>query len=144
MLLRTNLDYFWEAFSEDQGRSWRVIRPSRFDASSAPGYLLRLASGRLALVWNRLYPEGKTEVARSGGDGQTSTAAASWHRGELSLAFSEDDGKTWTESVVIARKPSGGLSYAYLIERRPGELWVTTRFSDSICCRLKEADFVEE
>jgi hypothetical protein len=142
MLLRTNLDYFWEAFSEDKGRSWRVIQPSRFDASSAPGYLLRLAGNRLALVWNRLYPECKLETARRGGDGQLSSAAASWHRGELSLAFSEDDGKTWTEPVVIARKPGGGLSYAYLFERRPGELWVSTRFSDHICFRLKEADFV--
>ena len=142
MLLRTNLDYFWEAFSEDKGRSWRVIQRSRFDASSAPGYLLRLASGRLALVWNRLYPEGKTEIGRRGGDGQLSSTATSWHRGELSLAFSEDDGKTWTEPMVIARKPGGGLSYSYLFERRPGELWVSTRFSDKVCFRLKEADFV--
>jgi hypothetical protein len=142
MLLRTNLDYFWEAFSEDKGRSWRLIQRSRFDASSAPGYLLRLASSRLALVWNRLYPEGKSETARRGGDGQLSSTPAGWHRGELSLAFSEDDGKTWTKPVVVARKPGGGLSYAYLFERRPGELWVSTRFSDHVCFRLKEADFV--
>ncbi|MFC1596500.1 hypothetical protein ACFL5Q_00950 [Planctomycetota bacterium] len=36
----------------------------------------------------------------------------------------------------------GGLSYAYLLERRPGELWVSTRFSDHVCFRLKEAAFV--
>ena len=27
MLLRTNLDYFWEAFSHDQGHRWREMRP---------------------------------------------------------------------------------------------------------------------
>ncbi len=54
MLLRTNLDRFWEAFSADNGYSWRELRPSSIDASSAPGYLRRLASGRLVLVWNRL------------------------------------------------------------------------------------------
>jgi hypothetical protein len=143
MLLRTNLDFFWEAYSEDKGRSWRLIRPSRIDASSAPGYLLRLASNRLALVWNRLYPEGQSEIARRGGDGQLASVAASWYRGELSLAFSEDEGETWTEPTVIARKPGGGLSYAYLYERRPGELWVSTRFSDHICLRINEADFVD-
>lgn len=142
MLLRTNLDFFWETFSLDKGRSWQEPRASRFDASSAPGYLLRLKSNRLAFVWNRLCPEGKTEVARRGGDGQLSSTPASWFRGELSLALSEDDGKTWTEPVVIARKPGGGLAYPYLFERRPGELWVSTRFSDHVCFSVKEADFV--
>jgi hypothetical protein len=144
MLLRTNWDRFWDAFSEDQGRAWRVIRPSRIDASSAPGYVLRLASGRLALAWNRLYPEGKTEVVRRGGDGQLCDVPASWHRDELSLAFSGDDGKTWTDPVVIARRRGGGLSYAYLFEPKPGELWVSTRFSHKIRLSLREADFMKK
>lgn len=144
MLLRTNLDYFWEAFSTDKGRNWREFQPSSIDASSSPGYLLRLASGRLALVWNRLRPEGESEVKRRGGQGQLSSVAAGWHRGELSFSLSNDDGKTWMDPVVVARKPGGGLSYSYMFERRPGELWVSTRFSDNICFRLKEADFVKE
>ncbi len=142
MLIRTNWDLLWEAYSEDKGRSWRTIHPSRIDASSAPPYLLRLASGRLALVWNRLYPEGKTETARKGGDGQLCDTPASWHRNELSLAFSSDDGKTWTDPLVIARRPGGGLSYPYLFEPEPGELWVTTRFSFHIHLSMREEDFV--
>ena len=59
MLIRTNWDRFWEAYSDDQGLSWRVIQPSNIDASTSPGFLERLASGRLVLIWNRLYPEGK-------------------------------------------------------------------------------------
>ena len=144
MLLRTNWDRFWEAYSEDKGRSWRVIHPSQIDASSAPGYLLRLASGRLVLVWICLYSEGKTEVARRGGKGQLSDVPASWQRDELSLAFSEDDGKTWTKPVVIARRSGGGLSYPYLFERRAGELWVITRFSFPIRLGLREKDFVNK
>lgn len=144
MLIRTNLDRFWDAFSEDKGRSWRTIRPGEIDASSAPASMLRLASGRLALVWNRLYPEGKTEIARKGGDGQLSETAASWHRNELSLAFSADDGKTWTTPVVIARRKGGGLSYPYLFEPTPGELWITTRFSYHVHLRLREQDFVKQ
>ena len=59
MLLRTTWDRFWQAYSDDHGLSWRVITPSNIKASSSPGYLLRLASGRLVLVWNRLYRDGE-------------------------------------------------------------------------------------
>ena len=121
-----------------------MIHPSQIDASSAPGYLLRLASGRLALVWNCLCPEGKTKVARRGGSGQLSDVQASWQRDELSLAFSEDDGKTWTKPVVIARRTGGGLSYPYMFERRAGELWAITRFSFRVWLSLREKDFVND
>lgn len=143
MLIRTTLDRFWEAYSDDHGRYWREMRPSQIDASSAPGYLVRLASSRLALVWNRLYPEGKNTFEREG-DSNTSEIPCSWHRDELSLAFSEDDAKTWSKPAVIARVPGGGLSYPYLYERRPGELWVITRFDSKVCVSLKEADFVQK
>jgi sialidase-1 len=143
MFVRTNLDRFWEAYSDDQGRYWRELRPSAIDASSAPGYLIRLASGRLALAWNRLYPEGKQTATRVGGPGsRTAETPGSWHREELSLAFSADDDKTWTKPVVIARVPGGGLSYPFLFERKPGELWVITRFDSKVCLKLNEADFV--
>ena len=141
MLIRTNLDYFWEAFSEDHGLYWRTLRPSPIDASSAPGYLIRLAGGRLALVWNRLYPEGKESARRSGGS-DLSEGKASWHRAELAFALSADDGKTWTKPAILVRQPGAGLSYPYIFERRPGELWITTRFSTKVGVSLKEAEFV--
>ena len=140
MLLRTNWDYFWEAYSDDHGLSWRVIKPTEIDASSAPGYLTRLTSGRLVLVWNRLYPQGKSDYPKRGGDCNLSQDSAGWHREELSIAFSEDDGRTWTEPAVIARD-KGGLSYPYIFERRPGELWVTTWFQGKLRVSLREADF---
>lgn len=145
MLIRTNLDWFWDAFSEDEGLSWRVIRPSNLDASSAPGCLLRLCSGRLVLVWNRLCPEGETTPARRGGDDNLSRPAASWCREELSIAFSSED-ETWTRPVVMARQKGVQLSYPALLERRPGEIWVTTRFhppagNPPLCVSLKEKDF---
>ena len=144
MLMRTNLDRFWEAYSEDGGRYWREIRPSKIDASSSPGYLTRLASGRLALAWNRLYPEGKDTFRRSAPSPDRSETAASWHRQELSLAFSADDAKTWTKPVVIARQPKLGqsLGYPYIIERRPGELWIVTRYEAKLGLSLKETDFL--
>jgi hypothetical protein len=121
MLLRTNLDRFWEAFSADNGYSWRELRPSSIDASSAPGYLRRLASGRLVLVWNRLYPQGKMEYPRYAGQGLL--YPASRHREELSIAFSEDEGKSWTQPDVFTRGER--VCYPQIWERRPGEIWVS-------------------
>ena len=141
MLIRTNLDHFWEAYSEDQGRYWREIRPSRIDASSSPGHLVRLASGRLALAWNRLCAEGKGVVRRAAvGLAET---PASWQREELSLAFSPDDARTWSKPVVIVRQPGASLAYPHIFERRPGELWIATH-QTAICLILKEADFVQK
>ncbi len=92
MLLRTNWDRFWEAYSTDEGRSWRTVRPSDIEASTAPGCLLRLASGRIMLLYNQLYPRGKNTYFRSAG--QASETPASRHRQKLSVTFSEDDGQT--------------------------------------------------
>src|SRR5690606_29785709 len=61
MLLRTNWGNFWQTFSDDDGLTWKEVAPTDIDASSSPGLLRRLQSGRLALVWNRLFPEGKKE-----------------------------------------------------------------------------------
>jgi len=148
MFIRTNLDRFWQAVSTDGGRYWRIIVPSQVDASSSPGQLLRLHSGRLVLVWNRLDPEGRRDP-RSQPNHQ-SEVACSWHREELSIAYSDDDGGTWSKPVVIARQPGGQLSYPYVCERRPGELWVIAGFASrkdwkegfSLRLKLSEQDLV--
>jgi hypothetical protein len=62
----------------------------------------------------------------------------------LSLAFSDDDGATWSTPVVIARRASGGLSYPYLFEPAAGQLWVFTRFSHHLGLAIKEADFAKK
>lgn len=141
MLLRTNWGRFWQAFSEDEGLSWRRIEPSAIEASSAPGLLKRLSSGRLVLFWNRPFPEGKTEFPLQGGDGLWSEAPVSNHRGELSMAFSEDDGETFSKPAVIARREGAWLSYPRLLEAAPGELWLTT-MQGGLAVRLRERDFV--
>jgi len=106
MLIRTHWGRFWEAFSDDGGLSWRTVRPSPIESTSAPGFLLKLQSGRLALVAND--KAGRTN---------------------LQLVFSEDDGKTWSKPVVLARQKDGQLSYPYCLERRPGEIWVIAGFA---------------
>jgi hypothetical protein len=159
LLMRTSLDRMWEAYSDDNGYSWRVLQPSKLDASSAPGYLKRLSSGRLVFVWSRLYPEGLTpeeqaNYPRRAGDGQHSHRPVSYHREALSIAFSEDDGRTWTDPVVIVRQKDSMLSYPRILERRVGELWISTRYNRNlregkapddippVALKLYEADFV--
>jgi len=147
MLIRTNWDYFWEAYSDDGGRYWRVIKPTDIDASSAPGLLVRLQSGRLALVWNRLLPEGSDDFPRVGGDREWSEEPAINHRWELSIAFSEDDGETWSEPVVLAHAKESmarrDISYPYVFEPRTGELWITSMRGE-LRARLQEEDFLRE
>ena len=157
MLIRTSLDRFWEAYSDDHGYYWRELRPSQIDASSAPGYLERLASGRLVLVWNRLYPQGRDKDNYPRYDIKSSfELKPSYQREELSIAFSDDDGKTWTKPIAFAGvkgapeetwkwiQQSGGFSYPYVFERQPGLLWITTGSppTDRLHISLCEADFV--
>ncbi|WP_235114424.1 sialidase family protein [Cyclobacterium qasimii] len=148
LLMRTNWGTFWEAFSMDDGKTWDNIRPTDIAASSAPGLLKRLESGRLILVWNRRFPEGTDQYPLRGGDRQWSEVAASNHRGELSIALSEDDGKTWSDPIVIAKIGDNQktdptfkwISYPYVFERNPGELWVTT-MQGELRVKFYEKDF---
>lgn len=143
LLMRTNWGKFWEAYSDNDGLTWKHFNPTDIDASSAPGMLRRLQSGRVVLVWNRVYPEGKKEYPLSGGDGNWSEVPASNHREELSISFSEDDGKQWSLPIVIARITEKGtqVSYPYLFEAQPGEIWVTTMFGE-LRVKFREKDFL--
>ncbi len=141
MLIRTNWEEFWSAYSYDGGRFWRVLQPSGIPASSAPGLLKRLESGRLLLVWNRPFPEGKDSWPKSGGDSLWSETPVSNFREELSLAFSDDDGATWSKPRVIARQSGKWLAYPYVFEYQPGRLWLTT-MQGGLRLELLEGDFV--
>jgi lysophospholipase L1-like esterase len=128
MLMRTPLDRFWRAYSFDGGRTWKQTEPTNIAASSAPGFLLRMASGRLALVWNPLPPDGRMRPLAElrAGDkpySQGSELPAQGWRNSLEIALSDDEGQTWTEPVTVAVGPR--LCYPQMWERRPGQIWVS-------------------
>ena len=133
MLIRTYRGCFSEAYSDDEGLTWKDVRPSEIEASGSPGQLRRLHSGRLVLFWNRFIDKAK----RTG------------RREQLSMAFSEDDGRTWTEPVVVGydpmqpgdKEPEHRLSYPHVYEHVPGELWVTT-MQGPLRIKLLEDDFL--
>jgi sialidase-1 len=142
ILIRTNWGQFWSGYSTNGGRHWQILQPSGIPSSSSPGMLTRLSSGRLMLLWNRPFPEGRDVWPLSGGDGLWSDVAVSNHREELSVAFSDDDGETWTGAVVLAKKAKTSLAYPYVFEQEPGKIWLTT-MQGGIRVEFSEAEFVK-
>ena len=93
------------------------------------------------LCWNRyMHTDGRKPVLK-GGDGVLCDTPASWQREELSIAFSEDDGKAWSRPVVVATKADAWLSYPRLLEPCPGEIWITT-MQGPVRLRIAERDFI--
>lgn len=115
-----------------------IVSCDAIGASSSPGYLLRLKSGRLLLLWNRLLPEGRTDYPRRSGLGY-SARPASWHRDELSLTFSSDDGRTWSEPKVILRGNTL-VSYPSALERSDGEIWISVNHKGRRSFRFRETE----
>lgn len=140
MLLRTNLDWLYESSSEDNGTTWSEPKSTTLDASSAPAFLLRTASGRVLLVWNRVAPSNGSPPLRRQGLAW-SHGPSSWHRSELSVAFSDDDCKTWGKPMVIASHAGQDLAYPYAFERRPGITWIITRYGEDIQLEIPETAF---
>ena len=112
LLLRTESGFLWEASSRD-GLKWDGLKQTTIKAVTCCSQMARLADGRIALLWNA--PPRHDPASGSS-------------RVELSLAFSADETATWSKPVIVAANyvPGGRVSYPYLYERKPGELWITT------------------
>lgn len=112
LLLRTESDFLWEATSKD-GLKWTGLKQTSIKSVTCCPQMARLADGRIALLWNAP-PRHDLKNGSS--------------RAELSLAFSSDETASWSTPVIVAANyTSGGrVSYPYLYERKPGELWITT------------------
>ena len=109
-LLRSYHGFFHEAFSSDDGSTWGPLPPkmSKIATTGSPGMLTRLSDGSLMLTYNAIPTEGYER------------------REELFVAFSEDEGATWTKPLVVARNPGARVAYPFVLERHPGELWFGT------------------
>lgn len=142
MLLRTNYGNFWQTFSSDNGLTWKEIGPTSIDASSSPGLIKRLHSGRLVLVWNRLFPIARNEYPVEAWDDDLAEIPSNWQRQELSVMFSNDDGKSWSTPTVIAKASDNSkwLAYPNIFEAKPGELWIKTLYGN-VSVKLNEKDF---
>jgi len=119
MLIRTSHGRFFQSFSQDDGLSWSEAVKSPIRSPSAPGHLERLASGRIALVWNHTVDFDVDEPPPH------KFMGGPWRRA-LHLALSEDEGRNWTPPVEIARAidPAQHLRYPFVFEAAPGELLI--------------------
>ena len=114
MLIRTTRGEFWESISRDEGSTWSEARATDIVSTSAPAYLTRLASGRLAIAWNHGRPTVDTNER----------GFISAHREGLYVALSDDDGATWIEPVLAARAKE--VSYPYILEAAPGQVLISS------------------
>ena len=116
LLLRTESGFLWEATSRD-GLKWEGLKQTTIPSVTCCPQMARLSDGRIALLWNAP----PRHDPKSGAS-----------RSELSLAFSEDETATWSKPVIVAANhaPGGRVSYPYIYERKPGELWITTMQGD--------------
>lgn len=112
LLLRTESGFLWEATSRD-GFKWEGLKQSTIPSVTCCPQMARLSDGRIALLWN----------APPRHDPKSGSS-----RVELSLALSSDETKSWSKPAIVAANyvPGGRVSYPYLYERKPGELWITT------------------
>lgn len=108
MWARTSFGSQYVGYSSDGGETWGDFGPSGLIGPRSPATVRRLKSGALVAVWNdhRLNPE-LTPRGR---------------RAPLSIALSQDEGKTWGASVTIEANLTDFLCYTALYERDDGLL----------------------
>jgi hypothetical protein len=122
MLIRTTRGVLYDSVSTDGCMRWSDPKPTEIISSQCCATMTRLSDGRISMLWNTLPPKNPKDFAAS--------------REELSIAFSEDDAKTWSKPIVVAARyhkaedswVNNQVSYPYLIEVEPGVLWITSMF----------------
>jgi sialidase-1 len=109
--MRTNIGRQWQSFSSDQGETWSVPKPSRFQSPRAPMSVKRNPhTGALLAIWDdaalatKMW--GEKKKLREGW-----LKDASWGRTPLVMAESRDEGRRWTRSRVIEDDPDHGFCY---------------------------------
>ena len=73
--------------------------------------LARDSKGRIVAVWNPVPNYNGRDITSAG-----------WGRTPLVTAWSEDDGKTWTEMEIVEDEPGHGYCYPAVFFTRDGML----------------------
>ncbi len=97
MFMRTDAGVQYISYSMDGGENWSPAHASGIVSPLSPASIERIPSTNdLVLVWNN-------------NDGQIAQIAGK--RTPLSIAISDDDGKTWTSQRTLADNPNGWYCY---------------------------------
>ena len=99
---RTDMSYQYECFSFDGGEHWTQVQPSRFTSPRSPMQVKRNPKdGALIAVWNPIPSYNGRKEYDGFFDGRT----------PIVYAKSTDDGRTWSEPVVIEGREDSGYCY---------------------------------
>lgn len=104
MLLRSTEGYIYRSDSEDAGRTWSPAYSTGVPNNNSGIDLTTLADGTLLLVYN---PVSENWGART----------------PLIVSSSSDDGRTWSEELVLESEP-GEYSYPAIISQG-NDVWIT-------------------
>ena len=97
MFIRTGSGFLWQSLSDDGGDTWQTPTQTTLASPLSPASCKRIPDTRdLLLVWNdhsgrHPFPEGK--------------------RTPLCVAYSKDEGATWSESHALESDPDGWYCY---------------------------------
>ena len=101
--MRSTCGRILKSYSEDGGEHWMKVQLTDIAMSNSPCALQRIpGTGDLVMVWNQM----SAEEIRKG-----------YRRGRLSVAISQDDGRTWKGVKTLELSP--GLQPASWIEPPP-------------------------
>lgn len=143
MLIRTTRGTFYSSVSNDEGQTWSKPQSTGIENNNSFGELAVLSDGRWVLLWNRDEKFPAFNYVPDPKDWEVVDQSYSWirRRDKLSIAFSSDEGKTWTEPVVLTSTPNEKVWIAYSIffERAPGEFWISTQ-QGGVRMSIKESD----
>lgn len=104
MLVRSTkkIGFICQSTSTNGGHTWSPAQPTTLPNPNSGIDAVKMKDGIIALVYNH------TKVGRS----------------PLNIAFSEDNGTTWSEPMVLEDEP-GEYSYPAIIQTKDGKLHIT-------------------
>ena len=92
MFLRTRSGVQYFSYSKDKGETWSNVKPGNIKSPCSPASIVRIPStGDLLLVWN--------------------DNGADQKRTPLNIAFSKDEGNTWSNEKILKDNPEGVYCY---------------------------------
>jgi predicted neuraminidase len=100
MLMRSGVNYLWESFSSDKGKTWSESKAGSISNPASRFFIRRLQSGNLLLVNHYKFTG----------------------RSHLTAQISNDDGVSWNEGLLLDERE--WVSYPDGIQDKDGTIWI--------------------
>ena len=127
--MRSQEGYIYQSRSFDLGNTWTVPEPTTIPNNNSGIDMVRMRSGLLALAYNPVGIPSSSPRLDNHWPARMPVGFNRWgKRTPLVVAFSRDDGKTWSRSIILEEGP-GEFSYPAIIQGRDGALHVTYTYN---------------